>query len=398
MVVSLLGEKVEQATGILKEMEIDLWLTFVRETASAGDPVLPLIYGDADLTWQSALILTDSGERVAIVGHFDAEAVRNLGVYTTVIPYHESVRSPLLEVLGRFDPARIALNYSTDDVLADGLSHGPYQLLMGYLQGTPYARRIVSAEGVIRALRGRKTAGEVARIRVAIETTRQIYEDTFDHVQPGMTELEIQAFMHAQMEARGLGPAWHLGHCPTVNAGPDSPVGHVGAGQYRLGRGQLLHFDFGVKQDGYCSDIQRVVYLLGPGENHPPEPVQHGFDTVVRAIRAAVAAMRPGIFGKDVDAAARQAVTGAGYPEYKYATGHQLGRLAHDGGGLLGPEWERYGDTPNQPLEAGQVYTVEPGLAVEGYGYLGLEEDVLVTETGAEFLGPPQTELIVRRG
>ena len=211
-----------------------------------------------------------------------------------------------------------------------------------------------------------------------------------------MTEIEIGAYMQAQIEAFGVGPAWHEGHCPTVNAGPDSPVGHVGRTEQAIERGQLLHFDFGVKQDGYCSDIQRVVYLLAAGEEQAPEPVQQGFDTVVRAVQAAVEAMRPGVLGREVDAVARAVVTEAGYPEYKYATGHHLGRLAHDGGGILGPEWERYGNTPNRPLEPGHVYTVEPGLAVPGYGYVGLEEDVLVTESGAEFLGQPQTKLVLR--
>lgn len=393
---SLVEEKVAQAIRILHEKETDLWITFVRETASSGDPVLPLIYGDADLTWQSALILTHSGERIAIVGHFDAETARGSGVYSTIIPYHESLRPDLLHTLERLNPQQIALNYSVNDVLADGLSHGMYQVLMGYLEGTPFAQRIVSAEGVVGALRGRKTPGEVARIRRAVETTRHIYERTFDHVQPGMTERQIGDFMHAQLEEFGVQAAWHYGSCPTVNAGPDSPIGHVGPTDQKVARGQLLHFDFGVKQDGYCSDIQRVVYFLAPGETAPPEPVQRGFDTVVRAIQAAVAAMRPGILGKEVDAVARGVVTGAGYPEFKHATGHQLGRLAHDGGGVMGPEWERYGDTPNHPLEAGHVYTVEPGLTAAGYGHIGLEEDVLVTETGAEFLGAPQVRLILR--
>ena len=392
----LTQEKVEQAIGILEEKEIDLWLTFVRETSASGDPVMPLIYGDADLTWQSALILTRSGERFAIVGRFDAETARNIGAYETVIGYDESLRLELLPILERLDPGRIALNYSADDVLADGLSHGLYTVLMGYLDGTPFAGRIVSAEGIIRALRGRKTPGEVSRIRAAVETTRLIYERTFAYVQPGMTEIEIGDYMQAQIEELGVGPAWHAGHCPTVNAGPHSPVGHVGRTEQRIERGQLLHFDFGVRQDAYCSDIQRVVYLLAPGESQPPEPVQRGFDTIVRAVQAAVDAMKPGVTGKDVDVAARSVVTSAGYPEYKYATGHHLGRLAHDGGGVLGPTWERYGDSPYQPIEAGQVFTVEPGLAVPGYGYIGLEEDVLVTETGAEFLSPPQRELVVR--
>jgi Xaa-Pro aminopeptidase len=398
---TLVQEKVNQAIGILEEKGIDLWLTFVRETSAGGDPVLPLIYGDADLTWQSALLLTRSGlatapaARLAIVGRFEAEAARCTGAYPTVVAYDESIKPELLRLLSELDPQQIALNYSANDVLADGLSHGLYQVLLGYLQGTPYTDRIVSAEAIIGALRGRKSPAEVARIEAAVETTRHIFARTFDYVEPGLTEIEIGEFMQAQLQALAVGPAWHEGHCPTVNAGPDSPIGHVGRTGCRIQRGQLLHFDFGVKQDGYCSDLQRVVYFLAPGESAPPDAVQRGFDTVVQAIQAAVAAMKPGVLGKEVDAVARSIVTGAGYPEYKHATGHHLGRLAHDGGGVLGPEWERYGDTPNRPLEAGQVYTVEPGLMVPGYGYIGLEEDLLVTAAGARFLGPPQVELIL---
>jgi Xaa-Pro aminopeptidase len=201
--------------------------------------------------------------------------------------------------------------------------------------------------------------------------------------------------MHAQIKAFGVQPAWDYDHCPTVNAGPESPLGHVGAGEIVIKPGHLLHIDFGVEQVKYCSDIQRMAYFRVPGEIGPPDAVLRGFDTIVRSIQAAVAAMKPGMLGKEVDAIARRVVTQAGYPEFKHATGHHLGRLAHDGAGILGPEWERYGDTPNYPLEAGHVYTVEPSLVVPDYGIIGLEEDVLVTDSGAEFLGDPQIELIV---
>jgi Xaa-Pro aminopeptidase len=160
--------------------------------------------------------------------------------------------------------------------------------------------------------------------------------------------------------------------------------------------GQLLHFDFGVKQDEYCSDLQRMIYFRATGEKRPPEAVLNGFATARRAIQEALAAMQPGVRGKEVDAIARRVVTGAGYPEYKFATGHQIGRTVHDGAGILGPEWDRYGNTPNYKLEQGNIYTLEPGLAIAGYGYMGLEEDVIVTQNGAEYIGDPQMELIVR--
>jgi Xaa-Pro aminopeptidase len=391
---TIVEEKVKQAGGILRETDIDLWLTFVRETTAGGDPVLPLIYGH-DLTWQSALILTKEGHTTAIVGHFEAETARQTGVYSEVIPYHQSVREDLLRTLERLGPKNIGINYSLNDVHADGLSLGMYRLLEQYLEGTPFADRLVSAEKVIAALRGRKTAEEISRIKTAVGTTLDIFEQTFAYARPGMTETQVGEFMHRLTADKGLTTAWEYESCPAVNSGPDSPIGHSGPTDIIIEPGHLLHIDFGVKQNEYCADIQRVAYFLEEGENQPPEDVQRGFDTIVKAIQEAAAVMKPGIRGKEVDEVARKIVTGAGYPEFKYATGHHLGRTAHDGAGILGPEWERYGDTPNYILEEGHVYTIEPGLFVPGRGYIGLEEDVAVTEKGVEFLGAPQTELIL---
>jgi Xaa-Pro aminopeptidase len=392
---SLVQEKVQQVIQILNEKNLDCWLTFVRETPAGGDPVLPLIYGH-DLTWQSALIITNKGDTFAIVGSYDAETARRTGAYQNVIPYQHSLRRSLLHTLERVYPAKIAVNYSKNDVQADGLSHGLYQLLLDYFTATPWEQRLVSAESIIGALRGRKIPAEVARVRAAVETTRKIFDRTFEHIHPGITEAQIHQYMVNLMEEFEVEAAWELQNCPIVNIGPESPVGHVGPTTIQLQRGQLVHIDFGVRQDEYCSDIQRMAYFLAPGENQAPDPVQRGFDTIVQSIQAAVAAMKPGVAGKEIDAIAREVVTDAGYPEFKHATGHQLGRLAHDGAGILGPEWERYGDTPNYPIEAGQIYTVEPSLIVPGYGQVSLEEDVLVTEEHTEFLGEPQTELALR--
>lgn len=391
---NLIREKIEQAIGILNEKDIDLWLTFVRETTAGGDPVLPLIFGH-DLTWQSSLILSRTGERIAIVGRFEAETAQRTGAYTTILPYDQSIRPALLETIDRLAPRQIAVNYSTGDVLADGLSHGMYQVLAGYLEGTSYAEKLVSAESVVGALRSRKIPSEIQRIEAAIRVTDEIFQNTFDYAKQGLCEIDISSFMHVEMNRLNVGPAWEWEHCPIVNTGPESPVGHVGPSTLTIQPGHILHIDFGVQKDGYCSDIQRLAYFLRSGEKSPPAPVQRGFDTIIQAIRAAVEAMKPGIRGVEVDAIARQTVTGAGYEEFKHATGHHLGRLAHDGAGVIGPLWERYGNTPYYPLEAGQVFTVEPSLFVEGYGIVGIEEDVMVTPNGAVYLSDPQTEIFL---
>ena len=122
--------------------------------------------------------------------------------------------------------------------------------------------------------------------------------------------------------------------------------------------------------------------------------MRRAFDTVVRAVEAGLAALRPGVRGYEVDAAARRVVVEAGYPEFKHGLGHGLGRAVHDGGTLLGPRWPCYGRTPEGVVEAGNVFTVELGVATEA-GYVGLEEDVLVTEGGCEVLSGFQRELVL---
>ena len=393
--MTIIQEKVNQAVKILQEKNIDCWLTFVRETSAGGDPVLPLIYGH-DLTWQSALIITRSGERIAIVGRLEAETARLVDAYSPVLVYDKAIQPVLIETLTRINPAQIAVNYSENDVHADGLGYGLYRILCNYLKDTPFKDKLISAETISGALRSRKTPSEVKCIKAAVDTTRMIYDRTFDYIQVGMSEKQVADFMHQQLDEFGVEAAWDITHCPAVNTGPDSPIGHAGPTDLRITHRHLVHFDFGVKQAGYCSDIQRLVYFKAPGEDQPPEPVQRGFDTIVLAIQQAVAAMKPGILGKEIDAIARGIVVNAGYPEYLYGTGHHLGRTVHDGAGMLGPEWEKYGNTPNYPLEAGHVYTVEPGLFVPHYGYIGLEEDVLVTEEGAQFISTPQTNLMVK--
>jgi Xaa-Pro aminopeptidase len=135
-------------------------------------------------------------------------------------------------------------------------------------------------------------------------------------------------------------------------------------------------------------------YVRRPGESAPPPEIQRAFATVIQAIDAAAAALKPGVAGYEIDQIAREVVVDQGYEEYKHALGHGLGRACHDGGPLLGPRWERYGTTPLMTIEAGHVYTLELGLTTSA-GYVGIEEDVVVTDNGCEFLSTRQRELFL---
>jgi len=390
---TIVSEKLTQAIEILDELEVDAWMTFVRESADSGESVLEMIVGH-DYVWPSAFILTRSGERIAIVGKYDDAALREDGLWTNVIAYVEGIREPLVSELTRIDPAKLALNYSLDDPKADGLSHGLQLRLREYLADTPLAERFVSAGDIIGALRTRKTPTEVARIKAAIATTNEMFEQAGRFIALGRTEREVAAVMHEEVARRGLGYAWSPAGCPIVNTGPESSVGHALPSELAIEPGHVVHIDFGIKQDGFCSDIQRCWYVPRPGESSPPEKVCRAFDTVAAAIQAAFAVVRPGVECWQVDAAARKVVTEAGYPEYQHATGHHVGRVAHDGGGVLGPRWERYGRMPYARIEPGNVFTLELGVEdTGGAGYIGLEEMVLMTDTGGEWLTEPQTEL-----
>ena len=396
--MTLIQEKVEQAIEILKEQQTDMWLTFVRETSGVRDPALDLLIGANDLTWPSALILTRKGEKIAIIGNLEKDALQRLDVFNEILGYDTAVSGLFRDTITRLNPDRIAVNTSRNNVHADGLTHAMYEFLREYLAGTPDADRLVSAEPVISALRGRKTPAEQARIRKAVEITDEIYKKTFDFIKVGMTEIEVGEHMQKLASEYGVGLAWPAEDCPAVNSGPDSPVGHNGPTDIKIERGHIIHFDFGVKYEDYCSDIQRVAYILREGEAEAPLEVQRGFITIRTAIEKSREAMKAGVTGNSIDMISREIVTDSGYPEYPYALGHQLGRVAHDGGALLGPLWEKYGDSPNQKLEVGQVFTIEPGLAVPHYGYIGLEEDVVITNNGAEYWGEPQREIVLLKG
>jgi Xaa-Pro aminopeptidase len=390
----LVQEKVDQAVEILREYDTDCWITFVRESGMMRDPMMDFLC-PANMTWHSAFIVTRTGETHAIVGQMEKQTIDEMGVYQHVTGYVEGIKKDLLRVLTALAPRSIAVNYSENSEVCDGLTHGMYLTLQRMLSEIGFEGRLVSSEKVTSSLKARKTPTEVQRMKRAIEHTLDIFSLVKGYIEPGRTEKEIAAFMTREAESRGLGFGWDPAHCPAVFTGPDTAGAHYQPTDRKVERGHVLNMDFGLKVEDYTSDLQRTFYILEEGETEAPPEVMRGFETIVTSIEMARRALKPGVQGVEIDRIAREHIVAQGYDEYPHGLGHQVGRFAHDGTALLGPPWEKYATKPFEPIEERMVFTIEPRLTVPGRGVVTIEEMVLVTGDGAEYLSTPQKDLIL---
>jgi Xaa-Pro aminopeptidase len=393
---SIYKEKIQQAIQILNELNIDMWLTYVRETETIRDPSLDLILG-TNCTWQSAFIITKSGETIAIVGSLDVANIKSKNLFNEVIGYVQGIKDDLFKVLEKFNPQKIAINYSKNSNLADGLTHGMYLDLIDKFNGSPFVDRLVSSEEIISLLRGRKSPTEIELMKEAIKITLEIFDLVSKFIKPGVSEKQIAEFILNEVDKRGLETAWDKEYCPSVFTGPDTAGAHAGPTDRLVQKGHVLNIDFGVKYKGYCSDLQRTWYILRDNENDAPPEVKKGFQVIVDSIQKAADFMKPGSIAYEVDAVARNYIVENGYEEYPHALGHQVGRKAHDGGVILAPRWERYGEIPYKKIGIDEVYTLEPRLTIPGFGIATVEEEVVVRENGVEFLSEPQKEIYIIR-
>src|ERR1700722_7330585 len=211
----LLHEKADQAQALLRETGIDCWLIFARETDIHPDPGVELVVG-AGVVRNSAFLFGAGGEGSGVAPRFDTADMRRQGVFADVSGYDEDIREVLRAALRRLDPRHIGLNYSTDDVTADGLTYGHWLLLNELLRDTPYVGRLTSAAPLLSRLRGRKTTGEVARIRRAVAVTEEIVGLVTGQLRPGVSEAQVADFVHGEFRRRGLAPAWAWDGCPIV--------------------------------------------------------------------------------------------------------------------------------------------------------------------------------------
>jgi Xaa-Pro aminopeptidase len=236
------------------------------------------------------------------------------------------------------------------------------------------------AGGLIEELRFVKDAGELDRLRAAAALADDALTDVLGRGLAGRTELDVAIDLEFTMRRLGAEAA---SFPPIVAAGPHGALPHARPRDTEIPAGTLVVVDWGALLDGYASDCTRT---FATGEPDPRDRAV--YETVLEAQEAALAAVRPGPTGREVDAVARDVIDAAGHAEhFGHGLGHGVGLEVHEG-----PRLSKQGDVA---LRAGMVVTVEPGIYVPGAVGVRIEDLVAVTEDGHEVLNGLPKELRV---
>ena len=233
---------------------------------------------------------------------------------------------------------------------------------------------------VIDQLRIVKTPEEIARIRRSVLTNSKAFDMTVRSIRPGVSESDIAAELEYQMRRFGAEKAAFE---TIVAIGPRSALPHAQPTARKLGDDELLLIDMGACQQGYMSDMTRVLFT-----GQPSRRVRRMYSAVLKAQLAGLDAVRPGVTAAHVDRAARRVLEAEGLgKEFVHSTGHGLGLEIHEG--------PRLGRRDKTKLQPGMVITIEPGAYIRDFGGVRIEDTALVTANGCEVLTPTSKELML---
>ena len=232
----------------------------------------------------------------------------------------------------------------------------------------------------INGFRGVKEDWELDLMRKAQTITDKAFSEVVTRIQPGMTELQLQAELIYCLYKNG---ATGLAFDPIVVSGPNTSLPHGVAGERVIQQGDFITMDFGASYMGYCSDMTRTVAV-----GFATEEMEKVYNTVLQAQLAALAISKAGIPGKDIDGAARKVITDAGYGEYfGHGYGHSLGLEVHESPSPNGANAEG--------IPAGAVCSAEPGIYLPGKFGVRIEDVIIYRENGHENITKSPKSLMI---
>jgi Xaa-Pro aminopeptidase len=258
--------------------------------------------------------------------------------------------------------------------------------VLGLQRVLPGAAFSVSS-AVLRALRMRKDADEVALLRRAAHAADRVIAAIAAGPLVGRTEADVAREVRERLVAEGHDGAsfW------IVASGPNSASPHHEPGGRVIGSGEAIVVDIGGTVEGYGSDITRTLWVTGPADIAPAPEFLLLYGVLQDAQAAATAAVRPGLPCEEVDGVARRRITDAGYgPQFFHRTGHGIGLEGHEEPYLVAGNAE--------PLDLGMAFSVEPGIYLEGRYGARIEDIVVCGAAGPDPLNELGRDLLVVRG
>lgn len=258
---------------------------------------------------------------------------------------------------------------------ANRISYETHEFLKS---NVPLKTELKPVSGWIEEQRMVKSEDEIALVRDSVKTNSQAFEDVMTQVRPGLRESDLAAELDYRMRCNGAErPAFDT----IVSSGLRTALPHGRPTSAPLEKNGLVLIDMGGMQAGYASDMTRMLFIGKPGGK-----IKQAYNAVLDAQLAALAAVRPGATAERVDRAARDVLKASGLDKsFVHSTGHGLGLEIH--------EPPRLGKKVKTRLQKGMVITIEPGIYVEGFGGIRIEDTVVVTATGCEILTPTAKHL-----
>ena len=312
------------------------------------------------------LVLLPGAARLITDARYSLQAAAETGCKVS------AVRGSLFTAAARsFRGKRTRLGFSPRH-----LSHEEFLNLSAQV---PSGVRLISDGGLVETLRMVKSSREIELLRLSSQLNSEAFSRTVSVIRPGVSELDLACEIdHLSRQLGAEKPAFET----IVAFGAHSAMPHASAGAKTLAHNELVLIDMGAFRQGYASDMTRACFAGRPGRR-----VRKVYGAVLEAQLAAVAAVRDGVTAESVDRAARRVLRAHGLERaFVHACGHGLGLEIH--------EAPRLGRGDKTRLEVGMAITVEPGVYLQEFGGIRIEDTVVVTRNGCEILTPTSKELL----
>ncbi len=315
-------------------------------------------------------VISQTGARYFTDSRYIEVAQNNLYGFEVImvgrgISYHDLLKAAVVD----FGITRLGFE-------ANDMRVSDYKGYQSVLEGVEF----VECQDIFPKLRGVKTPEEIAIMKKAQAVTDAAFAEMLTVIKEGMTELEVAAELVYRLRKHG---GENVSFEPIVVSGPNSSMPHGVPGERKLQAGDFLTMDFGVKVQGYCSDMTRTVAI-----GYATDEMKKVYDIVLKAQQAGIAATRAGVPGCQIDGAARKVITDAGYGDYfGHGYGHSLGLQIH--------ETPSPNASNQEPMPAGAVCSAEPGIYLPGKFGVRIEDVVVITEDGCEDITKSPKELII---